>query len=112
MAAYPEVELELNVSNRNIDFVEDGYDPVSYTHLLITGASRGLGKHGALALAAKGVDLIITYRSQAAEAEAVVTQARALDVYKRQGRSRPCRTRAGRWPGMRRDRPGRPRQPR
>ena len=24
MAAYPEVELELNVSNRNIDFVEDG----------------------------------------------------------------------------------------
>lgn len=47
---------------------------------LITGASRGLGKHGALALAAKGVDLIITYRSQAAEAEAVVTQARALGV--------------------------------
>ena len=40
---------------------------------LITGASRGLGKHGALALAAKGVDLIITYHSQAAEAEAVVT---------------------------------------
>lgn len=26
MAAYPEIELELNVSNRNIDFVEDGYD--------------------------------------------------------------------------------------
>ncbi|MGL6453449.1 SDR family NAD(P)-dependent oxidoreductase [Aeromonas caviae] len=47
---------------------------------LITGASRGLGKHGALALAAKGVDLIITYRSQATEAEAVVTQARALGV--------------------------------
>ena len=47
---------------------------------LITGASRGLGKHGALALAAKGVDLIITYRSQAAEAEAVVAQARALGV--------------------------------
>jgi NAD(P)-dependent dehydrogenase (short-subunit alcohol dehydrogenase family) len=36
--------------------------------------------HWALALAAKGVDLIITYRSQAAEAEAVVTQARALGV--------------------------------
>jgi NAD(P)-dependent dehydrogenase (short-subunit alcohol dehydrogenase family) len=47
---------------------------------LITGASRGLGKHGALALAAKGVDLIITYRSQAAEAEAVVAEARALGV--------------------------------
>lgn len=47
---------------------------------LITGASRGLGKHGALALAAKGVDLIITYRSQAEEAAAVVAQARALGV--------------------------------
>lgn len=48
---------------------------------LITGASRGLGKHGALALAAKGVDLIITYRSQAAEAEAVVTQARGVRAH-------------------------------
>lgn len=26
MAAYPQVEVEINVSNRNIDFVEDGYD--------------------------------------------------------------------------------------
>ncbi|MBV7597208.1 SDR family NAD(P)-dependent oxidoreductase [Aeromonas sp. sia0103] len=47
---------------------------------LITGASRGLGKHSALALAAKGVDLIITYHSQADEAVSVVTQARALGV--------------------------------
>ncbi|OKA95916.1 short-chain dehydrogenase [Aeromonas salmonicida subsp. salmonicida] len=47
---------------------------------LITGASRGLGKHSALALAAKGVDLIITYHSQAEEAAAVVAQANALDV--------------------------------
>lgn len=47
---------------------------------LITGASRGLGKHGALALAAKGVDLILTYRSQAGEAAAVVARARALGV--------------------------------
>ena len=47
---------------------------------LITGASRGLGKHSALALAAKGVDLIITYRSQAEEAAAVVAQANALGV--------------------------------
>lgn len=47
---------------------------------LITGASRGLGKHGALALAAKGVDLIITYRSQVEEAAAVVAEARALGV--------------------------------
>ncbi|WP_429064858.1 SDR family NAD(P)-dependent oxidoreductase [Aeromonas bestiarum] len=47
---------------------------------LITGASRGLGKHSALALAAKGVDLIITYRSQAEEAATVVAQAYALGV--------------------------------
>ncbi|WP_219590823.1 SDR family NAD(P)-dependent oxidoreductase [Aeromonas salmonicida] len=47
---------------------------------LITGASRGLGKHSALALAAKGVDLIITYHSQAEEAAAVVAQANALGV--------------------------------
>lgn len=47
---------------------------------LITGASRGLGKHSALALAAKGVDLIITYRSQTEEAAAVVAQANALGV--------------------------------
>lgn len=26
MAAHPDVEVELNVSNRNIDLVEDGYD--------------------------------------------------------------------------------------
>ena len=26
MAAYPGVEIEINVSNRNVDFVEDGYD--------------------------------------------------------------------------------------
>jgi NAD(P)-dependent dehydrogenase (short-subunit alcohol dehydrogenase family) len=57
-----------------------GVIPATRPIALITGASRGLGKHGALALAAKGVDLIITYRSQAAEAEAVVTQARALGV--------------------------------
>lgn len=47
---------------------------------LITGASRGLGKHSALALAAKGVDLIITYRSQAGEAADVVAKTRALGV--------------------------------
>jgi NAD(P)-dependent dehydrogenase (short-subunit alcohol dehydrogenase family) len=47
---------------------------------LITGASRGLGKHSALALAAKGVDLIITYRSQAAEAADVVAKAQTLGV--------------------------------
>lgn len=47
---------------------------------LITGASRGLGKQAALTLAARGVDLIITYRSQADDAAAVVAEATALGV--------------------------------
>ncbi len=39
---------------------------------LITGANRGLGKNTALRLAEDGVDLIITYRSKADEAQDVV----------------------------------------
>lgn len=45
---------------------------------LITGASRGLGKNAALQLAASGVDIILTYRSRADEAAAVVAQIEAL----------------------------------
>ena len=41
---------------------------------LITGGSRGLGRNGALKLAARGVDVILTYRSQKAEADAVVAE--------------------------------------
>ena len=41
---------------------------------LVTGASRGLGKSTGLKLAAQGVDVIITYREQANEANAVVQQ--------------------------------------
>lgn len=41
---------------------------------LVTGASRGLGKNAALKLAAKGIDVIITYRSKKEEAEAVVAE--------------------------------------
>lgn len=39
---------------------------------LITGASRGLGRNTALALAGKGVDVIGTYHSNKAEADATV----------------------------------------
>jgi NAD(P)-dependent dehydrogenase (short-subunit alcohol dehydrogenase family) len=45
---------------------------------LITGGSRGLGRAAALALAARGSDIIVTYRSQRTEAEAVVAQIQSL----------------------------------
>jgi len=41
------------------------------TIALVTGASRGLGRNAALHLARQGVDVIITYHAQRAEAEAV-----------------------------------------
>lgn len=41
---------------------------------LVTGASRGLGKSMALALAQKGNDIILTYNSKQAEADEVVAQ--------------------------------------
>jgi NAD(P)-dependent dehydrogenase (short-subunit alcohol dehydrogenase family) len=45
---------------------------------LITGSSRGLGKNTALALAKKGVSVIVTYRSSDAEAKAVVSEVEAI----------------------------------
>lgn len=42
--------------------------------VLITGGSRGLGKNAALALAAKGVDVLITYHSKQQEAQNVVEE--------------------------------------
>lgn len=41
---------------------------------LITGASRGLGRNTALALAGKGVDIVFTYHSRKDEAEAVTAE--------------------------------------
>lgn len=47
---------------------------------LITGGSRGLGKSTGLNLARKGVDVVITYRQQQAEADVVVREMQALGV--------------------------------
>jgi NAD(P)-dependent dehydrogenase (short-subunit alcohol dehydrogenase family) len=45
---------------------------------LITGGNRGIGRSTALALAAKGVDSVITYRTHGEEAAAVVAELEAL----------------------------------
>ena len=45
---------------------------------LITGGNRGIGRSTALQLARDGVDLIITFRSHAGEADAVVASVREL----------------------------------
>lgn len=48
------------------------------TITLVTGASRGLGRNTALAIARSGGDVILTYRSRADEARAVVAEIEAL----------------------------------
>ena len=45
---------------------------------LVTGGSRGLGRSAVLKLAERGVDVILTYKSNEAEAHAVVAQVAAL----------------------------------
>ena len=45
---------------------------------LVTGASRGLGRSAALKLAARGVDVILTYKDSEAEAAAAVREVEAL----------------------------------
>ena len=47
---------------------------------LVTGASRGLGRNTALSIARHGGDVILTYRSQADEAQAVVAEIRPHPV--------------------------------
>jgi NAD(P)-dependent dehydrogenase (short-subunit alcohol dehydrogenase family) len=45
---------------------------------LVTGASRGLGRNTALAIARRGGDVILTYHSRSDEAQAVVAEIEAL----------------------------------
>ena len=45
---------------------------------LITGGSRGLGKNMALSIAAKGIDVIITYHTNQVAADEVVEQIRSM----------------------------------
>lgn len=52
--------------------------PTTTPIAIVTGGSRGLGKSMALHLAAQGTDIILTYRSQAAEAQAIVAQIEVL----------------------------------
>ncbi len=41
---------------------------------IVTGSSRGLGRNAALSIARRGGDVVVTYRSRAEEAEAVVAE--------------------------------------
>lgn len=45
---------------------------------LVTGGSRGLGKNMALSLAKKGIDIVLTYKSNKLEAENVVTEIQSI----------------------------------
>lgn len=45
---------------------------------LVTGGSRGLGKNMALALAKKGIDVVLTYNTNQGEAEKVVAEIQSL----------------------------------
>jgi NAD(P)-dependent dehydrogenase (short-subunit alcohol dehydrogenase family) len=47
---------------------------------LVTGGSRGLGKNMVLALAKKGINIILTYNSQNQTAQAVVDEVKGLGV--------------------------------
>ncbi|WP_312878849.1 SDR family NAD(P)-dependent oxidoreductase [Microlunatus parietis] len=72
---------------------------------LITGGNRGLGRATALALAADGVDVIITYRGNADEAAGVVVELERPGRWP-YGWTPPTSNRSGRFSGA--CRPGEP----
>jgi NAD(P)-dependent dehydrogenase (short-subunit alcohol dehydrogenase family) len=45
---------------------------------LITGGSRGLGRNSAIKIAQKGLDVILTYRTNKEEADRVVEEIQSL----------------------------------
>ncbi len=53
-------------------------DDLSGRVALVTGASRGIGREIAMALAASGCEVAIGYNSNAGQAEAVVAAIKAL----------------------------------
>jgi 3-oxoacyl-[acyl-carrier protein] reductase len=53
--------------------------PLSGRAVLVTGASSGIGRAIALAVARAGADVALTYRTSAAEAQAVARDIRAMD---------------------------------
>lgn len=52
--------------------------PQTHSIVLITGGSRGLGRSAALHLAQRGVDVILTYKGNRAEAQSAVREIEAL----------------------------------
>jgi NAD(P)-dependent dehydrogenase (short-subunit alcohol dehydrogenase family) len=50
----------------------------NYKTAIITGGSRGLGRNTAVNLARRGVDVLFTYHSNAAEAQSLVREAEAV----------------------------------
>jgi 3-oxoacyl-[acyl-carrier protein] reductase len=62
---------------RNLPNMEKAMNTLSGKTALVTGASRGIGRASALALAKAGAQVLVHYGSGAKEAEAVVSEIRA-----------------------------------
>jgi NAD(P)-dependent dehydrogenase (short-subunit alcohol dehydrogenase family) len=70
------VKLSLDAAAAGAD--DEGMTPSPNPIALITGGNRGIGRSTALAVAADGTDVLLTYREHAEEAAAVVGEVEAL----------------------------------